>query len=144
MTIKKLKNTASKLLKCGSNKIKINPIYYSFLKSENNRKKIIDLFKKRIIIKKTIKGVSSYRKKLRKAKKQSGLKRGIGRRKGTKNARKKYKILWIHKIRNQRKLLKMFRNKKQFLNYKILLNKIKGNFFSSTKHLLEHMKLSYN
>jgi len=144
MTIKKLKKTASNLLKCGSNKIKINPLYHNLLQSKIDKKSIFQLYKKKIIIKKTIKGVSSFRKKLRKAKKQTGLKKGIGSRKGTKNARKKYKTLWVHKIRNQRKLLKIFRSKKPFFNYKILLNKIKGNFFSSTKHLLEFLKLTYN
>nr|BAS01446.1 ribosomal protein L19 [Lotharella vacuolata] len=101
-------------------------IYYE--KNYNNKKK---------------KGVSSFKNKLRKYKQKNGRRRGIGKRKGTKKARKHPKKIWIRKIRLLRLFLKKTRYIDKIVNsfYREVYKKIKGNFFYSKKKLVEYLKI---
>mmetsp|Transcript_2803 Transcript_2803/g.5336 ORF Transcript_2803/g.5336 Transcript_2803/m.5336 type:complete len:153 (+) Transcript_2803:39-497(+) len=104
------KRLASKLSNHGIRKIKL-PIENSNRLILNKRRHIVKKFlKKKIIIVKKFKGVSSLRYKINKKKKGMGRKRGLGKRKGTKKARKHPRNIWIKKIR----LLRLYLKKKRY------------------------------
>lgn len=73
----------------------------------------------------------------RKAQKSKGLRKGPGSRKGASTARRPKKKAWMSKIRPQRKLLTVLRDKGHISrdDYRKLYLKSKGGFFRSTRHI---------
>ncbi len=73
--------------------------------------------------------------------KRKGRHMGIGKRRGTKNARMPEKILWIRKIRTLRRLLKKYRSQGKIDStlYKELYLLSKGNMFKNKKVLIEEV-----
>ena len=66
---------------------------------------------------------------------------GIGKRRGTKNARMPEKIMWIRKQRTLRRLLKKYRAMEKIDStlYKELYLLAKGNMFKNKKVLIEEV-----
>mmetsp|Transcript_17396 Transcript_17396/g.27684 ORF Transcript_17396/g.27684 Transcript_17396/m.27684 type:complete len:161 (-) Transcript_17396:462-944(-) len=136
------KKLSKNLLGIGKRKVYIhkNILDRSFIKS--NRNSIRKLIKKKLILKRPINSVSKYRKRKRVTKVKNKNMRGFGKRKGTKNARKSQKYIWCAKIQVLRRFLKKLRYNKTNLSlkYKLIYFKIKGNIFSSKKHMIEYLK----
>jgi large subunit ribosomal protein L19e len=76
------------------------------------------------------------------AEQKKGRKRGDGRRKGTKGARKNDKTKWIEKVRPLRSLLSDLKAAEQISieDYGILYRRVKGGFFRNRNHLMFYIK----
>mmetsp|Transcript_28071 Transcript_28071/g.38970 ORF Transcript_28071/g.38970 Transcript_28071/m.38970 type:complete len:149 (-) Transcript_28071:4324-4770(-) len=140
-----IKAKGSDVLKCGKRKIKLNT---TLLNITNNvvKKNLIKFYvRKKCLRKEKSQGIASLRKKRRSLKRTHGRSRGIGKREGTKNARLGRKITWIRKLKNQRYFARkyLYRKKISHKKLKIVLNKIKGNYFSSTKSIIQYLKSYY-
>ena len=83
------------------------------------------------------KGVSRVRARAIHIQKVKGRQRGHGTRKGKKKARLPKKEAWMDKIRGQRGLIQLLREKKLISNqdYWELYKKAKGGFFRSRRHI---------
>jgi len=124
---------AAEILKCGINRIYIHPDFIEDVLMAITREDIRNLIKNHVIQKRPEKGTSRVRARNRKQRKQKGLARGYGKRKGKKSARVKPKKVWQNKIRAQRKELKKLRDSKKIdkTTYRKLYLKAKGNAFDS-------------
>ncbi len=133
MNIEPQKRMAAEILKCGINRIYVHPNYIEEVLLAITREDIRNLIKNHIIQKRPESGISRARANERLRRKQKGLSRGYGKRKGKKSARQKPKQMWINQIRSQRRELKKLRDTKKIdvSTYRKLYMKAKGNAFDS-------------
>lgn len=126
------KKIAAKILKCGENRIWIDPTNVK-VKQAITRKDIRRFIKEGFIKKLPEK---------KRAKHEEKSQQRIGSRKGSRGAREGKKTEWLKVVRPQRKLLKELKDKKQ-LNphaYRTVYKLVKGNFFRSKSHLMTYLK----
>ena len=135
------KRLASAVLKCGKNKIWLDPNENNEIANANSRDHIRKLIKDGLIIRKPVVVHSRYRFLERKAAKKLGRHKGLGKRRGTKNARNSIKSNWIKRIRILRKLLKKYRERKTINKrfYHTLYKKIKGGHYKHKRMLSEYI-----
>ncbi len=136
---------ASKVLKCGKNRIWFNPEMLEDIATASTKEDIRELIEKGAIKKKPVKGICRSRINLKRLKKAKGRSRGYGSRKGKKTARMPSKRLWIMRIRALRRRLRELKSsgKIDVKTYRILYRKAKGGEFRSVAHLnavIEEMK----
>jgi len=126
------KKIAAKILKCGENKIWIDPTNAK-VKQAITRRDIKRFIKEGIIKKLPEKKRTIYEEKSQQK---------IGSRKGSKGARRGKKTKWFKVVRPQRKLLKELKSKGQLKShaYRTIYKLIKGNFFRSRSHLMSYLK----
>jgi large subunit ribosomal protein L19e len=126
------KKIASKVLKCGENRIWIDPSNAK-VKQAITRRDI-----KRFIKEGNIKKLPEKKKSKNKEKKQQK----AGSRKGSWGARAGKKSEWFKVVRPQRKLLKELKEKGQLKphTYRTLYKLVKGNYFRSKAHLMLYLK----
>jgi len=126
------KKIAAKVLKCGENRIWIDPSNAK-VKQAITRRDV-----KRFIKEGIIKKFPEKRKSKNKEKKQQK----TGSRKGSWGARAGKKSEWFKVIRPQRKLLKELKEKGQLKShsYRTLYKLVKGNYFRSKAHLMLYLK----
>ena len=123
---------ASKILKCGENRIWIDP------KNEKVKQAITRSDVRRFIKEGIIKKKREKKKKKQVKKKQQK----TGSRKGTWKARLGKKTRWLKVVRPQRKLLRELKTEKKIdaTSYRKTYRLIKGNQFRSKAHLLTYLK----
>ncbi len=141
MNISAQKRLAAEILKCGKNRVYIDPEFIDDVSMAITREDIRNLIKNKIISKREKIGISRIRANLKLKQKQKGRGRGIGSRKGKKTARSPPKRNWINRIRPLRRELKKLRNtrKIEVSVYRQLYLKAKGGAFNSVATLYRYI-----
>lgn len=142
-SLKLQKRLASSVLKCGKGRVWFDPNETNEISLSNSRFTIRKLIKGGMILRKTKKIHSRARVRLYRLAKRKGRHMGLGRRRGTKNARTNQKTLWIKRQRVLRRLLKRLRDTKQIdktIHHSFYM-RCKGNQFKNKRTLIEAIQV---
>jgi large subunit ribosomal protein L19e len=142
MNLKNQRRLASELLKCGVNRVWIDPNRTDDTTDAITRGDIRVLINSGAITARQKKGVSRGRAKFELAQRKKGRQRGQGSRRGKKGARKPSKEIWMQAIRPMRRKLKELRDtgKIDTRTYRSYYMKAKGGQFKSRPHMESHMR----
>ncbi len=142
MNLKNQRRLASELLKCGVNRVWIDPNMTDDTTDAITRGDIRVLINSGAIAARQKKGVSRGRAKFELAQRKKGRQRGQGSRRGKKGARKPSKEIWMQAIRPMRRKLKELRDtgKIDTRTYRSYYMKAKGGQFKSRPHMESHMR----
>ncbi|RLI05081.1 50S ribosomal protein L19e [Candidatus Bathyarchaeota archaeon] len=142
MSLKSQRAIAAKILKCGKNRVWIDPERIEDVETAITRKEIERLIKDGVIKARPVKGISRGRVRVLRKKRKKGRRRGVGSREGAKYARLPRKRRWIQTIRAIRKKLRELVESKSITNttYRKLYRMAKGGVFRSTSHLLQYIE----
>ena len=142
MNVSVQRRMSADILKCGLDRVWIDPENLDEVKLAMTKDDIRRLIKEGIIAKKQKKGISKARTKKLKEQKRKGKRKGPGSRRGAKGARTPKKRKWINTIRPLRRLLKEFRDNGTIdrKTYRRLYRMAKGGAFRSRNHMLLYMR----
>ncbi len=143
MDFKYQKRMAADLMKCGVNRVKLDPDRLEDIAEAITRADVRTMINAGAIYAAQKKGISKGRKNYAAAQKKKGRRRGPGSRKGAKFARTPRKQAWMKKIRPIRAYLKELRNDGKIEKniYRKLYRQAKGGMFKSKAHLETQMKI---
>jgi len=142
MNLKNQKRMASEILKCGKNRVWIDPNRLEDVEGSITRADIRTLIASGTIGKIKKKGVSRARARLTAKQKLKGRRKGHGSRSGTYNARRPRKQRWIQTIRPIRRRLRELRDSGALPRsvYRSYYMMAKGGMFRSIAHLETHLR----
>ncbi len=142
MDVKFQRRLASELLKCGEDRVWIDPNGLDEVKEAVTRDDVRMLIKRGLINKKQVKGTSRARANYLKSQKEKGRRKGHGSRKGRKFARYPRKLRWMKNIRSIRRTLRELRDTGEIdrSTYRRFYMLAKGGTFRNKNHLLMHLQ----
>lgn len=130
---------ARRLLKCGRNKLWIDPNEKEKVAAVQNYEQVKALVAENVIIKRRDKiNSKAHAKKLAEGR-AKGRRMGLGKRKGTKEARLSSKTIWMKNIRSMRSALKDLKQKGELAGqeYRQYYVKAKGNLFKNKNVMID-------
>ncbi len=141
MDLTNQRRMAAVILKCGENRVYLNPNNLEDISEAVTRGDIRRLVNEGVIKARQVQGISTGRKKARMAQKLSGKRKGHGSRKGSKYARFPKKRRWINTIRPIRRTLKEYRDGGNISSetYRQYYRHAGGGLFRSVSHMKSHM-----
>ncbi|WP_440060045.1 50S ribosomal protein L19e [Thermogladius sp. 4427co] len=135
------KRLAAEVLGVGVSRIRIDPSRISDVEDAITREGIRRLIKEGAIYVEPVHGNTGYSSKVRREQRKKGRRRGMGKRKGRKNARLDRKEQWMNRIRKIRKYLRYLRDHKIIdrKTYRRLYRLAKGGYFKSFNTLRTYL-----
>jgi len=142
MDLKNQRRLAAEVLKCGENRVWMDPDNLEEIEKAVKRKDIKNLVKRGIIRERKIKGNSRGRIRKRMAQRAKGRRKGHGSRKGKATARLPRKRAWIKTIRPIRAYLRELRDSGKIdrKTYRLYYRRAKGGQFRSKAHVRLHLE----
>jgi len=142
MNLKNQRRIAADLLKCGVNRVWIDPNKIEDASDAITRGDVRTLIASGAIAARQKRGISRGRAEYTRSQKRKGRQTGHGSRRGRKGARKPKKERWIQAIRPIRRKLKELRDggKIDAATYRKYYLQAKGGVFKSRPHLESHMR----
>jgi len=142
MDLSNQRRMASEIMKCGVNRVYMNPNNLEEIAEAVTRGDVKKLIKEGVIRPRQVQGISTGRKKQRMKQKEAGKRKGHGSRKGSKYARFPKKRKWIQTIRPIRRTLREYRADGNISSetYRYYYKHASGGIFRSVGHMRSHMQ----
>ena len=143
MQITNQKKMAAQILKCGVNRVWVDPRYVDQVSGAVQKSDGRELIEEGLIKARPIKGTSRVRARKLTEQRSKGRRRGHGSRKGSARARLPKKNRWMRTIRSQRRTLKGMRQEGtlQASEYRYYYRKAKGGSYRSIAHMKANMEI---
>ena len=143
MQITNQKKMAAQILKCGVNRVWVDPRYVDQVSGAVQKSDVRELIEEGLIKARPVKGTSRVRARKLTEQRSKGRRRGHGSRKGSARARLPKKNRWMRTIRSQRRTLKGMREEGtlQASEYRYYYRKAKGGSYRSIAHMKANMEI---
>lgn len=137
------KRVAAELLKCGVNRLWVDPDRSEDIATAATRGDVRGLIKDGAIRLRRVNGTSRGRARKLKIQRDKGRRKGYGSRKGTKHARYSRKLSWMKRIRAIRTCLGELRDSGKIdrRTYRKFYLRSSGGTFRSVSHLKTHLQM---